>query len=253
MSDATPARPVVRAIGPGDLNEALSKGWSDFRRAPLWGLFFGGFYVVAGLIMAVVVWLTGQVYWLAILVFGFPLIGSFAAVGLYEVSHRLSLGQPLDRGILSVIWAQKDRQLPWLCAIIIFIFLFWSFIGHMIFALFLGLTTMVNISTSYEVFLTTNGLAMLGFGSLVGAALAGVIFAITVVGLPLLVDREIDFVTAMLLSIEAARRSPFTMARWAVTIVIMVMIAMVPAFLGLLVVLPILGHATWHLYKRTLQ
>lgn len=242
--------PGINTFDRAALHGALRKGWQDFRQAPGFGLFFGGFYVVCGLLMLWIVWLTGQVYWLAILVFGFPLIGPFAAVGLYEISHRLDTGQPLDRKeILGVIWRQKDRQLPSICSIIIFIFLFWSFIGHMIFALFLGLSTMTNISSSFEVFLTANGIMMLAFGTAVGALLAGIIFAITVVSLPLLLDREIDFVTAMILSVQTVFRNPGAMLEWAVIIVVLVFVGMIPFFLGLLVILPVLGHATWHLYK----
>lgn len=245
--------PVINTINRSDLRTALAKGWADFRAAPKFGLFFGGFYVVCGLWMLLVVQITGQVYWLAILVFGFPLIGPFAAVGLYEVSHRLDIGQPLVwREILGVIWQQKDRQLPSICAIIIFIFLFWSFIGHMIFALFLGFSTMTNISTSYEVFLTANGLAMLAFGSAVGAALAALIFAITVISLPLLLDREIDFVTAMITSFKTVARNIVTMGEWALIIAVLIFAGMVPFFLGLVVVLPVLGHSTWHLYRAVI-
>lgn len=254
MSDiSAPPVPKINQLSRGDLAYALRMGWADFRRVPLWGLFFGGFYVVAGLAMLWVVQLTGQVYWLALLVFGFPLIGPFAVVGLYEISHRLSLGSALTRAeILGVIWRQKDRQLPSISAIIIFIFLFWSFVGHMIFALFLGLTTMTNISTSYEVFLTPDGLMMLAFGSLVGAGLAVIIFAITVVSLPLLLDRELDFVTAMIVSVQTVLANKLVMAEWAALIVVLLFVGMLPAFLGLLVVLPVLGHASWHLYRRAL-
>lgn len=251
MSDATPPKPVVNKVTRADLRDALALGWADFRATPQWGLLFASACIVAGLIMALVVLVTGQVYWMAIMVFGFPLIGPFAAVGLYEVSHRRAQGAAMTPGaVLGVVWRQKDGQLPWLCAIIIFIFLFWSFIGHMIFALFLGLTTMTNISSSYEVFLSPNGIAMLVFGGVVGAALAGVVFAITVVGLPLLLDREVDFVTAMITSVQVVRQNPAAMLRWALLITVLLFVAMVPAFLGLLVALPVLGHASWHLYTR---
>ncbi len=256
MTDApqASAKPEIQLISTSDLWAALSAGWRDFLAAPVYGAFFGGFYVVCGIALFWLTRWTGQIYWLAIAVFGFPLLGPFAAVGLYEVSHRLDLGQPLVwREIVGVVWRQKNRQLPSICAIIVLIFLFWSFIGHMIFALFLGLSTMTNISSSYEVYLTTNGLMMLGVGSLVGAALAALIFAITVVGLPLLLDREIDFVTGMIVSFQTSLRNIGTMALWGVMVTLLLFIGMVPMFMGLLLVLPVLGHATWHLYKRALH
>jgi uncharacterized membrane protein len=256
MSDITAPSPVpeIRQITRADVAASLAKGWRDFLAAPMFGAFFGGFYVICGLILAWITLGTGQVYWLAVAVFGFPILGPFTAVGLYEVSHRIENNDPLDWSeILGVIWRQKERQLPWISAIIIVIFLFWSFIGHMIFALFLGLSTMTNVTTSYEVYQTTNGILMLVVGTGVGAVLAGVTFAITVTGLPLLLDREIDFVTAMIVSFQSVLRNFWVMTLWGLFISVTVFAAMVPLFLGLLVVLPVLGHATWHLYHATLD
>ena len=257
MTEVTAAAPSgvpeIQRVSCGTVFTALKRGWSDFLAAPGYGAFFGGFYVVCGIAMFWVTQVTGQIYWLAILVFGFPLLGPFAAVGLYEVSRRLENGTPLNwREILGVIWRQKDRQLPSISAIIILIFLFWSFIGHMIFALFLGLSTMTNVTSSYEVFLTANGLMMLGVGSLVGAGLAALIFAVTVVGLPLLLDREIDFVTAMIVSVSTVTANPGPMLLWGITVIGLLFAGMLPFFIGLLVVLPVLGHATWHLYRAAL-
>ncbi|KCV83372.1 hypothetical protein ATO10_01385 [Actibacterium atlanticum] len=248
------ALPAIRRIGLTDLKAALRAGWQDFAAAPAYGAFFGGFYVICGIALFWLTQATGQVYWLALAVFGFPLIGPFAAVGLYEVSHRLEQGTPLVMGeILSVVWHQRARQLPSLCAILIFIFLFWSFIGHMIFALFLGLQTMTNISSSYEVFLTTNGLGMLAVGTIVGAILAGIVFAISVMGLPMLLDLEIDFITAMIHSFQTCLQNFRTMAIWGLIVTVLLVIGMAPMFMGLLVVLPVLGHASWHLYRRALD
>ncbi|SMX42769.1 DUF2189 domain-containing protein [Actibacterium lipolyticum] len=258
MSETTapPPSPVpdIQTVTWAMLAASLRQGWRDFLAAPLFGLFFGGFYVLCGIGLFWLTQSTGQYYWLAIAVFGFPLLGPFAAVGLYEVSHRLDNGTPLNWGqILGVIWHQKNRQLPSICAIIILIFLFWSFIGHMIFALFLGLSTMTNISSSYEVFMTPDGLMMLGVGTVVGAGLAGLIFSITVMGLPLLLDREIDFVTAMIISVKTVASNARTMLVWGGAVAVMLFAGMMPFFLGLLVVLPVLGHATWHLYRQALR
>lgn len=248
--DASP-HPEIAGLDFSDLSHALRRGWQDYRAAPGIGLVFSAVYVAGGLFLAFIA--GGFVFQTLILALGFPLLAPFAAVGLYETSRRLETGKPLDLGaIFGVVWRERNRQIPWLGAIIVIYFLFYTFLAHMIFALFMGLSVMTNISSSYDAFLTTNGLTMIAIELVVGAVLGFILFALTVFSLPLLIDKEIDFMTAMLLSFEAVRENFAVMVVWAGLIAVLVVVAMIPAFLGLLVALPVLGHATWHLYRRAL-
>lgn len=251
LPEASPI-PHVGRISMGDIARCLKLGLADFRAAPQFGVFFAAVYVIAGFGM---LWVgAGHVTWTLATSLGFPLAAPFMAVGLYEVSRRLSLGVPLRWGdVLGVVWQERTRQVPWLGAIIVIYFLFWTFLAHMIFALFMGLTTLTNISSSWDVFLTPTGLMMIGVELVVGAVIAFLLFSLTVVSLPLVLDKEIDFVSAMLLSLRTVRENLVVMSVWALIIALLTLIALVPWFLGLFVVLPVLGHATWHVYATVLS
>jgi uncharacterized membrane protein len=243
--------PTLRTPTSEDIVVSLRQGLKDFSAAPGIAIFFASFFVVAGLLMAAVTILTGTTYWLILAVMGYPLVGSLAALGFYETSRRLQNDEAVTfNAITTAVWAQRGGQLPWLAAIIVVVFLFWFFLGHMIFALFLGLSPMTNVLSTLDVFFSPNGLMMLGFGTAVGSVFAIIVFAMSVLGMPMLLDRDVDFVTAMITSIGAVVAKPQVYLVWGICVAIATLIAMLPFFLGLFVVMPILGHASWHLYQR---
>jgi uncharacterized membrane protein len=249
-----PAVPEVNEVDLSDLKASLALGWKDFTRAPMLGLIFSAVYVLGGWLVFWASTTEGQIWWTLPASAGFPILGPFIACGFYEISRRLEAGEPLSAAaIFGVIFRQKDRQIPAIAAVIVVYFLFWNFLSHMIFALFLGNATMTNVSSSLDVFLTPEGLMMLTFGTLVGATFATLLFSLTVVSLPMLLDREVDFVTAMLTSFALVRENPVVMLGWGALIAVCLFLGMVPAFLGLFVVLPLFGHASWHLYRRAIS
>jgi len=243
--------PEIGQVTFAELWSSLKAGLWDFRRAPGYGLAFSAFYVLAGVGL---VWIgAGTFLWTLAFALGFPLVAPFAAVGLYEVSRRIEAGEPLEQSeIVGVVWRERTRQLPWIGVILTLIFLFWSFFAHMTFAMFFGMSALTNVSSSYEIYFTSNGIAMMVMQALVGAGVAFFVYGIAVMSLPLLVDKEVDFVTAMLISLKTVARNKAVLGAWAVLIAVLLFVAMLPAFLGLFVALPVLGHATWHLYRRAL-
>ncbi len=234
-----------------DLAAALAAGWRDFIAMPRFGLFFGGVYVLAGLGIG---WATisgGNLSWLIPAIAGFPLVAPFIAVGLYEASRRRAAGEPLTwRAVLGALKGHGDDQILSMGVIVFVAFAFWMIVAHAIFAIFMAESGMG--ANSLAALLSPPGLAMLTVGSAVGAGMAFAFFAMTVISLPLLVERKVDFLTAIIASLRTVRRNPAVMTGWAAIIAGLLFAAMLPAFLGLMAALPVLGHATWHLYRRVI-
>lgn len=243
--------PVIRRIGYGDIVEALSEGLRDFQAHPSFGLFFGGVYAAGGIgIVACALW-WDVAYLVYPLAAGFALIGPFVAVGLYEVSLLRGGGfEPTWRVVLGAIVAQGGREMSWMAFVILFVFIIWMYQVRLLIAVFFGLHGLPPGAFPGILFTTPEGLAFLAVGHLVGAILATLTFAITVVSFPMLLDRDVDFVTAMITSVRAVVTNPLPMLGWAVCVVLLLFVAALPFFLGLILVLPVLGHTTWHLYRR---
>lgn len=251
MGEQAQVAPVTVAsdLTTSDLRRAIAAGWGDFRACPAFGLFFAAIYVGAGIFLYYALFSWGEIGWLVPAAAGFPLIAPFVAVGLYEVSRRREAGLPMSwRAVLGALRGRGDEQILSMGVILFVAFAFWIMLAHGIFAIFLAESGIG--SESLELFRTGAGIMTLVVGSIVGALMALAFYAITVVSLPMLVDRDVDFITAIIVSLGTVRSNKYVMLGWAVLIALSLFVAMVPLFLGLLVVLPVLGHATWHLYRR---
>ena len=243
--------PVVRRVTAVDIAEALSAGLRDFQALPFYGLAFGALYAAGGIAILLCLTAFGLVYLAYPLAAGFALIGPFVAIGLYELSRRRESGQEISlRGIWATV--RSRSEIGWMAFVTLFVFVIWMYQVRLLIALLLGLhASFSSLQEFMTVVLTTNeGLLFLAIGNAVGAVLSLILFSLTVVSFPLLLDRDVDFVTAMVTSVRAVVTSPLPMITWAGLIVMLLIVSALPYFLGLIVTLPVLGHATWHLYRR---
>ncbi|MEM9222985.1 MAG: DUF2189 domain-containing protein [Pseudomonadota bacterium] len=237
-----------------DVRAALVAGIADFMRAPTMGVFFGAIYALGGIFVLYCFAELKAPYWVIPAAVGFPLIGPFIAVGLYDISRRLETGTPLTwRGVLFVIAESRKRELSWMAFVVLFIFWVWMYQVRLWLAIFLGFQSFSSLEAFVTIVTTTSdGLGFLAVGTVVGAVLATVLFSATVISIPLLLDRDPDFITALIASVRTVLKNPYVMLAWGALVAFLVLAAMLPLFLGLLVVLPVLGHATWHLYRRAI-
>lgn len=246
-------RPQIREIKITDVHNALNQGWADFRAAPNFGLFFGGVYAIVGIfiLLQLIVW--SQPLWIIPLACAFPLIGPFAALGLYEVSRRREAGIPLVwNEILASVWGQRNGQMPFMAFVVLAAFMIWIWFARLLVAVILGRMSFAVYSDLNILFTTGSGLTLLFFGTVVGFIIAFCIFSFSVIALPLLLDRDIDFVTAMIVSVDTVKTNPKAMLTWAWIVAACLIVAMIPFFLGLVIALPVLGHGTWHLYRKVI-
>jgi uncharacterized membrane protein len=251
MSISGKVDPIVRPVTVADIADAFGQGLRDFQAAPVYGLAFGAFYAAGGMLILACLTALHMVYFAYPLAAGFALLGPFVALGLYEVSRQREAGR--KPSVMQMIGLVRSRsELGWMAFVTLFVFVIWMYQVRLLIALFLGIgASFGSLQEFISVVLTTNeGLVFLAVGNCVGAALALVLFSLTVVSFPLLLDRDVDVVTAMITSVRAVVTSPLPMIGWAATIVLLLAVSALPYFLGLVVTLPILGHTTWHLYRK---
>lgn len=232
----------------------LMLGWQDFKRAPLYGLFFGGIYAFGGMLIVALAALLHLPYVAYPLTMGFALIVPFVASGTYEVSRRLEQGEPLSWGaVLGAVWKRGGKDLGWMALVTVFALIIWVDFAIFLFLMFYGLHVPSFGELVSEIFNTQNGLIFALVGNFFGALIAMLVFSITAVSLPMLLDREVDFVTAMMTSVRAVKANPAQMVAWAILIGLLLGFSILTGFIGLIIALPVLGHATWHMYRRVVE
>jgi len=251
----SPAMPRVNTVTADDIKASLRAGFGDFLARPVMSGFFGLFYAVFGILFVwCLVWL-GQVWMVIPAVVAFPLVAPFAAAGLYEMSRRMQRGEAFGWSeILTVMARQRQREMGWMAFVTLFIFWVWMYQIRLWIAIILQDASFSDFDGFLAtVFFTPEGWTFLAIGTLAGAALSAVLFSVTVVAMPMLLERDTNFVTAMLTSIRVVTENPVVMLSWAAIISATMLLSLVPAFLGLVFTLPILGHTTWHLYQRAVE
>jgi uncharacterized membrane protein len=242
--------PDVYKISFDDLIEVTAAGINDFRAAPKYGLFFGGMYAVVGWVLLIMLWFFELHYLVYPIAMGFALIAPFASVGFYSVSDFLEQGKPLSWGaVFDAIRQGSKRDLRWMALITGFTFFMWIDYAVIIFLSFMGFEALGPQAFDL-IFTTSQGWMFLLAGHLAGAIVAIIVFSISVVTYPMLYDRDIDFVTAMVTSVRLVFANPVTMLGWCLFITVLTGLSLLSVFAGLFIMLPVLGHASWHLYRR---
>lgn len=245
------AQPTVQRIGPDDLRDALNKGLADFIAAPTHSLFLIVIYPMLGLILFRLTFGLDFLPLLYPLVAGFALIGPLAMIGVYEVSRRREEGAPVTWDALNILKLQRLREVLTFGLILMAVFFLWLIAAMIIYKMYLGSATPATLGAFVDkVIGTSAGMSLVFVGTGVGFVFAAVSFTISVVSVPMLLDRDVSVRTAVMTSVEAVKANPGMMAMWGFIISIALAGGCAPLFVGLSVVLPVLGHASWHLYRK---
>jgi len=247
--------PVVRRISVSDLRTALVKGWDDFSSMPSHAIFLCLIYPIVGLGLAALTLGYALLPLLFPMAAGFALLGPFAAMGLYELSRRREAGVGVTASdALHVLSSPSIGAIVALGILLCLIFLIWIAVANAIYVAHFGYGSPQSLDQFLrDVFTTRSGWSMIVIGNAVGFLFAVTVLTISVVSFPLLLDRDAGAAGALLTSVRAVLANPLPMATWGLIVAALLALGSLPLFLGLPVVLPVLGHATWHLYRRMVE
>jgi uncharacterized membrane protein len=254
-SESSRARPVVRTIRARDLKDALARGIADFAAMPSHAVFLCLIYPIIGLILARVMLGYDLLPLLFPLVSGFALIGPFAAMGFYELSRRREQGLEVSwPDAFDVLHSPSRGAIAVLGFLLLVIFVIWIAVAQAIYVASFGYVPAASIPDFlHQIFTTPAGWTLIIVGNGVGFLFALLVLAISVVSFPLLLDRDVGAVEAALTSVRAVTANPVTMAIWGLIVAGLLVIGSLPFLFGLAVVVPVLGHSTWHLYRKVVE
>lgn len=243
--DLAAGLPELRALRIGDPMRWLAAGWRDFLRCPGVGLFYGGCFLVMGWAL-MAVFERAPAYVLALSA-GFLLVGPFLCLGLYQASRHLERGEKPDLGDSLLAWAQRASTLAIFGFVLLVLEMLWGRASLVVFAV--SFDGMPDFKGSLLALLDPENLSFIVAYVAVGGIFAGLIFAVSVVSIPMILDRPTDAISAGLTSVRLVLTQPGPMLLWGALITVLVVLAMLPAFAGLLVIGPVVGHASWHAYR----
>jgi uncharacterized membrane protein len=251
-TEASHFQPIVRTIGMADLRDALISGLADFKAMPTHLIFLCLIYPIVTLVSARIY----AGYEVLPLVFpllaGYTLIGPLVAIGMYELSRRREQGLDISRAhAFDVLRFRSFRSIAMLGVMLMVIYFVWLVVAQAIYEQTFGGAVPESIAAfARQVFTTPAGWTLIVVGGGVGFLFAVVVFTFSVVSFPMLLDRNVGVMTAVQTSIKAVAANPMTMAAWGIIVAGVLLLGSVPFFVGLAVALPVLGHATWHLYRK---
>jgi uncharacterized membrane protein len=251
---AQASTPVIRKLNLSDLHQALRLGWEDFKAVPSHAIILCAIYPLLGLALARTVLGYSVLPLLFPLAAGFALLGPFAALGLYELSRRRERGEEASAwDAIDVLRSPSFGAMLGLGTLLLALFVTWVATAQAIYIAVFGYQGATGISDFVQRVLTTpQGWWLIGVGCGVGFLFALVALCISVVSFPMMLDRHAGAGEAMVTSLRVVAKNPFTIAAWGLIVAALLVAGSLPFFVGLAIVIPLLGHATWHLYRKVI-
>ncbi len=244
-----PDTPRVNEISLETPWEWLVKGWGDLKRAPKFSLTYGAFFALVSVLMTVGLLSEGLFFIVPPLAAGFFLVAPLLGIGLYQISENLQEGRQVEYCQALQAWKRNEVQLGAMALVLVLVLLVWMLSALLVFAIFFDNPVPTWENFVPQVFLSGENNGFVAAGIIVGGLIAAFTYCISAVTVPMLMDRQVDVMTAMRTSVEAVKKNWQPMTLWAALIVMFVGIGILTYYIGLIVAMPLVGHATWHAYR----